>query len=263
MKKILLFLVFSAFFFSSCSNDEAAQSATEQFTTNGTKLRKYVEKFPNGSIILGIEYEYEGDKLSRIIWSNGQIRRFYYTNDLITKTEEYGGNVIGQTTYFSYFPDGRMSGIVQHRNDGFSGRAEYLYNADNTVTVNNYRGDVESQDVFGGSYKFFLEDGVIVKKVNSFLSPMGTRTWTSDYTYDDKPNPLNAILGFGKLCFYEDIQLVGLHNVVKTVNSRSESEAIGILDKTYTYNDYGFPIKSTVVSSGGTGGTEEYYYEVP
>ncbi|WP_131494763.1 hypothetical protein [Flavobacterium enshiense] len=250
----------------SCSSDDTVSAPEEQLTTNGTKLRKYVEKGSNGDIILGTEYEYEGDKLNRMIYSNGQIRKFFYIDDLITKIEDYGGNVIGATTYFSYDPNGKVLGIVSHRNDGHSGRAEFLYNADNTVTVNNYGGDAESQDLFGGSSKFFLEDGVIVKNESSQVGVTGTRTWTEDFTYDDKENPLNVILGFEKLrfYFYEEIFIHqgDLHNVVKEVHVSSEFTGIHTKLKTFTYNDYGFPIKAAITSDGNFDGTTEYYYEV-
>lgn len=258
MKKIFLFLLIGFSLLSSCSSDDSSSAPENQMTTNGTKLLKAIMKDPDGNVIVTQEYEYQGNKLSRIIFPENKYHKIYYTGDFIAKMETYDNDVLIGTMYIEYNGEGKLSSTVSHT--GSTGRrTTYIYNTDNTVTVTEYTGDLINQNTVVKNHKAFLTNGIITKK-ETYGS--GGVTYTTDYTYDTNNNPLNGILGYGRLTQYEIGSVVSPNNLTQIIYSQSDIVNTGVSVSTFTYNSYNFPKTSRQTKNGVLNTTMEYYYAV-
>ena len=262
MKNLLVFFVSAvSMFIISCSNDTNQFPITNQdiqLTQNGNKLRKAVLKNASGVEVSNQIYEYVGNKLSKIVFSDGSYNQFYYTGDLITKAEAYQNNSISSTGYYQYNTENKLAQKVSYSgNSGY--KTTYVYNTDNTVTVTEYTGDLINQNTVYKTYKAFLNNNVMIKRenVNSGI------TYTKEYTYDTKNNPLNAILGYDKLIAYEVGATVCPNNLIRIDYSQSNTSVAGNTTNSIEYNSFNFPTLDKEYNNGTLNYIKEYYYEIP
>ena len=100
MKKLFIITLLSFLFFS-CSTSSSDEPQEEQFTTNGTLLRRSITS-SGSTIIEDANYFYDGNKLTKIKRSNTDYTSYTYTNNLITKAERYINSSLSSTGVFSY-----------------------------------------------------------------------------------------------------------------------------------------------------------------
>ena len=74
MKKVILTLLFLGVMFSNCSGDSDSSGL---LPTNGTRLKKSVIKDENGVVFMTQEYQYLGERLTKIVYSNNSYVNFF------------------------------------------------------------------------------------------------------------------------------------------------------------------------------------------
>lgn len=253
MKKIFLFLLISFTVFSSCSGDENAT------TSSNGRIQRIVVKDENDNVIVTESYEYQSDKLSRIVHSSGNYTKVYYTNDFITRMESFRDNALTSTGTYQYNASGKLSGVIIYSgNNGY--RTSYIYNDDNTVSVTEYTGDLSSQTTVFKTHKVFLENGVAVKRETYGTGEQSGLTFTREYTYDNKNNPTYAILGYARVTLYEIGSVVTPNNITQISYSQSDSSETSITTASYTYNSGNLPISRIETNDGALLKTTEYFY---
>jgi hypothetical protein len=256
MKKIVLLLSVVALAFTSCSKSEEAQ--VEVMPVNNIPAALLLKKIvcDDGEIT---SYEYDGNKLKKIIYENPNVspnnyQIYTYTGDLITNIKMY--NLSTNSLMYEY-------GLAYNINNnlisatcvyGNSGSRNYTYNTDGTVSYTN-----TSQGLIKFSNEDIIED-------NGYLS--GTNpayTYNFIYTYDNKNSIAENIIGIDKIrifasgkdysysssmLFNYGSSIIGSHNMI----SRKVTGSSSSLDTyTYTYNIDGYPSTSARVRSGFTG----------
>lgn len=244
MKKLLI-LIFLTMLIASCSSDSGSDSAAD-----GTVLlTKIIRESANGSTNIST-YTYDGRKMitSALTYSSSKL---YYSGNLITKIESRDNNDHLMSVFtFEYNASEKL---MQHRlvspDIEVDHRTTYVYNDDNTISVNFYR-------TFDGTetlqlQKYFLDaEGEIIK-----IEKYGTTgTEINLYTYDTKNNPFRNVAGFDKL-----LNLVSLgmkHNILSTHQTAIDG-TITHYEKNITYNDSGYPLTMQQV---GSSAVERYYY---
>ncbi len=260
MKKfaILLFVLLPLLY--SCSSEDSAASEPG-LTTNGTKLRRVTGGLVGGSTLEGSNYIYNGNKLLKIQADNGDHSDYTYTGNLITKIETTLNNVMVETTLFVYNSNEQLiksTSLNYSSNNGY--KTIFTHNSDNTITMTSYSGDFINQNTVGGSKKAYLVNGQ-VDKIEEYVVIGGVSgTRTANYTYDNKNNPYNSILGYNKLTRYDTGLVANIHNATSYIYSASVTTNIDMDDVTYTYNSFDYPITQTYIDPGDTGGSSEVFY---
>lgn len=239
--------------FVGCSDEGSAVTSTSD------KLLRGVLKDKLGNVIETQSHEYAGEKLSCIVYSTGNYNKAYYTGDFITRIEFFRDNVLSATGTIAYNSSGKISSCVTY-SGGNGYRTSYGYNSDNTVTVTEYTGDLTSQTTVTKTHKVFLENDVAVKIESYGTGENSGITYTREYTYDNKNNPMNAILGYGRLTFYEIGSVVTPNNITQIVYSRSDMPETTTTVSTYVYNSQNFPTSRIETSNGVLLTTAEFFY---
>ena len=262
MKNLLVFFVSAvSMFIISCSNDTNQFPITNQdtqLTQNGNKLRKTILKNASGVEVSNQIYEYIGNKLNKVVFSDGSYNQFYHTGDLIIKVEAYKNNVISSSGNYQYNSENKLIQKISYSgNNGY--KTTYIYNTDNTVTVTEYTGDLINQNSVEKIYKAFLNNNVLIKRENIDNGV----TYTREYTYDTKNHPLYAILGYGKLIDYELGATISPNNLIRIDYSQSNTTATGNTTNTIEYNSFNFPKLEKEYHNGTLNYIKEYYYEIP
>ena len=226
--------------FSSCTGND-----DEGSDNNGTVLlRKITETGPDGNLVTNLSYN--GTKITKIASEDGIIE-FTYTGDNITKTTWKEGATVIEEDIYTYGSDGKIATYVVLDMEAQIGTKEvFTHNNDNTVTVQNFSGDLVSQTVAAGTYAMTFTNG----EVSQVVSPSGTST----YTYDNKNNPFKNVTGYGKVSFIDGMSTGILHNVLTEIDSDGETTVF-----TYTYNSDNFPKTLTEEWDGDTYTTNYQY----
>ena len=255
----LLFCVF-ILVLTSCSKDSASPVAEEQLTTNGTLLRKVITTV--GTDVITDEYFYNGNKLLKVVSSNGRRYEYTYTGNLITKQDLFENNVLKSTENNQYNADQKITEkkILNYPNSK-AFRCDYTYNTDGTVTVKEYSGDFTTQTTQTVNRKIFLFSNGDVEKIEEYVVVNGNPvTRINSYTYDTKNTPTNAILGYNKIKLWEVVGASGnSHNNTAIYFASTESNTTPYtVNPSYTYNSFNYPI-----TADGVGATGQYFYQQP
>ncbi len=253
MKKNILLLLVAFGLLVGCSSEDNAASST------GDKLQRAVFKDNNGNVILTQSYEYSGEKLSRIVFSSGNYNAVFYTDDFITRIESFSNNALSSTATIQYNSDGKISSMITlSGSNGY--KTTYTYNNDDTVDVLEYTGDLSSQNTLTKTHKAFLENDIMVKRETYGTGANSGITYTRDYSYDTENNPMHAILGYGRLNFFEIGSVVTPNNLTEIVYSQSDSTQTSTTTTSYTYNSQNFPTSSAEAVDGTLIKTVDYIY---
>ena len=244
MKKIILFLSVITLI-TSCSSDADPLPAIVPLDVNSVLVKKIIETEPSSNVITA-EYTYNGNKLVKISYSDGTYDNYTYTNNLITKEENFTDtNVISETSSYTYNASGQLVNYVNSYGS-------------TTVTINythNSDGTISYQEVGGNAGKFYPN-----KWEEYTTSP--AYTYIYSFTYDGKNNPKKNILGIDKIWFADSREtLFNSQNVV----SQNELNSLGNFPKsssTFSYDANNFPTVEmyTNYSAGGSVTKYEYFY---
>ncbi|MBS1534532.1 MAG: hypothetical protein JST78_05590 [Bacteroidetes bacterium] len=280
---LLLFVMLS-----SCSNDSKSDPETAP-----TVLLKKRTKTTNG-VSTTETFTYDGNKLVSIETSTGLLRKFVYTNDLITRVAYtvVGGSLdtsLGET--FQYNENSQLIKKTVNIFDSWSSSMisyyiDYIHNGNGTVSYTKYQnGTTTAAD----SGTIFIESDQLADVSNEYYYPGwgfvshggavvyhsgGTKTKSTIYELDNQHNPLGNIIGFNKILFAGVLDFRGSpdHNMIKTrifttsiidedpANSYNPSSTSSL---TWDYNTQGFPIHFLQRDSENVSQVyeETYFYE--
>ncbi|SFA75921.1 hypothetical protein SAMN05660845_0403 [Flavobacterium swingsii] len=260
MRKITLLFVSLLFVFISCSKDSPETAAEPTFTNNGTLLKRSIST--NGSNVTTSDFFYIGNKLQKMVSSNGTRIEYSYTGNLITQTLYFESDVLKEKSEIQYNSEEKM---IQRKSSDYSNnkgyRCEFTYSNDGTVTVLGFSGDFTTQNTQIVNRKVFLFANGDVEKIEAYVVVNGSnQTRTNYYTYDDKNAISNSILGYNKIKFWDTGTYGNSHNNISILYTSTEniSPYPYTNDVVFTYNSYNYPITS---SAYGNSLTSQYFYQ--
>jgi len=238
MKKIIALLCVFALFVSSCSSDEVTvPTVPTPSDISGVLLKRIVEKDENNNVIETEDYTYNGNKLLKILLSDGSYYQFTYVGDLITEVKKYdSSDVLTNSEEYAYNSSNKLiSYITKSYEFGDADREVFVYNLDGTVTANTFTGDLVSQTSPSSTYtKLFFQNSEVLK-IERYNASNDVLLETSNFTYDEKNNPNRNILGYDKLYFTEGSTSGNLRNLLTSDDAADPYYA------EYTYNSNNFP----------------------
>ncbi|HSD14888.1 MAG TPA: hypothetical protein VLB74_09595 [Flavobacterium sp.] len=262
MKKLFSLFSVLVLLISSCSDDGGA-SSDSGFNINGTKLKRATANFgATGNTTQ--DYYYDGNKLTRMVSSDGSYFKYTYTGELITKIEFFQNNVLEEVNFLEYNNDNELIARKQIRgNTGY--KVVYTYNNDGTISISAYTGDSVNQDTPTDlNKKVFFENG-LVSKIESYMFIDGNlETLSTNYTYDSANAPTSLILGYDKLAFYDQGNFQNIHNVTTITYASSVNDVVDVDEMVNVYNTDNFLSKATAVDPRDNNGPSlifEYFYE--
>ena len=193
-------------------------------------------------------FEYDGNKLMKITYTDGSKDVYTYANNKLSKRELYEGGAIMQTDTYEYDSNGKLKDFYSAgESNEVNFHNAYVYNSNGTITVKEY-GD-ETENNFSQTYTLTLTNGNIV----SYISD----NYTNTYTFDDK----NAA---EKNTFAIDVMNLGWceGGVNNMLTSHWDINGSNIQETTtvYTYNSNNYPATS-VETFDGEVTTTQYIYE--
>lgn len=259
MRKITFLFVTLLLVFISCSKD-SPETESVALTTNGTVLKRTI--LTNVSTVTTTDYFYSGNKLQKMVSTNGSRIEYSYTGNLITQTLYFESDVLKEKSEFQYSSEEKMTqrkSFDYSNNKGY--RSEFTYNNDGTVTVLGFSGDFTIQSTQIVNRKVFLFINGDVEKIEAYVVVNGSnQTKTNYYTYDNKNATSNTILGYNKIKLWDTGTYGNSHNNISILYTSTENIAPYPYtnDVVFTYNSYDYPITS---SAFGNSFTTQYFYE--
>lgn len=240
MKKIFLFVSFIALTLTSCSSsDDSSPDPTNML------VKKFTSNDEDGVLTTNITYN--GNKIVKMVDSDGYRAQFTYTGNLITKVDSYVDDSLEQSDIYTYDSSGR---VLSYKMLDFGSETGDLttfnYNANGTISTELFVGDLDDQSMLNETGMIYFTNGE-VSKIEKYFD--GTLASTSLYTYDTKNNPFKNITGFSAISFTDGDASGILHNVLTNVYEGSSSTF------SMTYNSSDYPTKivenegSTIVST--------------
>ncbi|WP_339889764.1 hypothetical protein [uncultured Flavobacterium sp.] len=233
MKKIITILIVSILFFS-CSSDDSSDNSnnTEPQTI---KLKKIT--YSDGSTL---NFSYSNNILSQTVGvsQNETFKReFVYENDKLVRIKNYVNNLYlnNEDIVYQYIGNNISSSLGYEGNILFS--HQFSYNNSNQMIEDSQS---DNSVYCCSNYYTYNSNGNILIKSNS------DNNFTTNYTYDDKKNPL--FYSFPEA--YSKIKEISKNNII------SED-----FNYSYTYNSSDFPITKNQLSSGLSVLVETYEYE--
>lgn len=262
MKKLALLFVLLTLL-NSCSSDSDGAAVDEpQLTTNGFLIKKIVLTL--GTDVITNDYFYNGNKINKIVISDGTRFEYTYTNNLITKNDYYLNNALRVSENFMYDSNQRITEVKAYNYGSPTTtvrRTDFIYNIDGTVLVKEYQGDVTSQTNQIKNKKVFLFPNGDVEKIEEYLVVnSNNETRTNSYTYDIKNAVGNAILGWNKIKNWNAVNSGNFHNALTEYRITTENATTSTDFYSHTYNSYDYPVTTSL--PGGLG-MYEYFYQQP
>ena len=245
MKKILSMAAIALFMMTaSCSSDDDSTPVTEQ----SNLIKKTVMTTEDG-LELVTNYNYNGNKIVSIVSSDDSSTTFVYTGDLITEVKYYEDGELVQTEAYTYTSDNKLATHTMFLTQDYARKGEFTYNANNTITINYFTGDAESQTTPSGTYTLTV--------ANENITQVNTGSSISTAVYDSGFDPMYNITGYQavNLAYNEG----GKNNVISSTGDNVLGEAVLQYTTTYTYNGANYPVTAdeTDVETG-----EVYHVEV-
>lgn len=270
MKK--LFIAFSALalVFSSCST---SNTDPDPSTSSTVLVSKIIYTTDSGNVTT-TNFNYNGNKLTTAVDSDGYTEVYTYNGDLITKIEEFQGTTTtpDNSETFTYTADEKVASYteISYGTSTITGvRYVYAYNADGTISISRFNGNATSQTVLASTGKAFFTNGQISGVEVYYPATASTAAYTSSvsYVYDTKLNAASNITGFSKLILQGyDAGLGGnAHNLLSATRMRGTT--ISSTDvTTFTYNSSNYPVSdsntNTYISTPNSvhTSTQQYFY---
>ncbi len=250
MKKIILLFIVVFAMFSCSKNDENAISGIDP---NKILLKKAISKDNTTS------YVYDGYKLIRI--NSGEVYLTNnYTGNFITSGGEYytKSNDKKAEIFYEYNSNNRLISSKSLLYELLiASKTLFNYNADGTVSYQNYDGDFTNQNTPSGSGKIWLDKNGQTIKSEQYDND-GKLVFRSEYAYDDKNYVFKNVIGFDKL-----FTPVGKINNLITTKTYDGNEIIkSTISYKILYNEYNFPKSNQTIFDDGFSRAEvQYYYE--
>jgi YD repeat-containing protein len=206
-------------------------SFTRDLTYDGQKVTKITETYTEPGSDPEIETStFTYDSKGNVTESTSENSRtvYTYTNDQITKVENFYRTILSDRTDYEYSNNQLTKVQYYHMSSGTPVKDSYeIFEYSSTSSANPIR-------------------------VKSFNSSSTTASITAEYTYDDKKKALAALpAAFLKLIILDGQGTA--NNVTKLTGT--EGTTVTTVTYTYEYNTEGYPTKSTGVETS-TGQTK-------
>jgi len=272
MKKIITLLSIFLLTITSCNKDD---DNAEQ-----TILLKKIINIEGSNTQTGI-INYNGNKISEIIYSDDQKFVYTYTGDLITKIIAYEGGTIVSTIDYTY-ENNNLRGSVQNYTSKSNGvstnrklRTVYTPKSDGTILEERFSTDPNTTiETKTANNIYTFTNGNLTKEIDTYTDFNGTINTTIKvtyiYEYDNKKNPSSTAIGLNKIEFSDTSSL---NNIIKrTISSESTTDGIHFTsqpDQTRNYilsydaNNFLKERKYNETNSNNTPATfiTQYFYE--
>ena len=197
------------------------ESSTSNFDYLGFKINNQTDP------VKSFTYEYVGDLISKIT--------FQAFDDINHKKEQL----------LQYDNINRLSQVIELYHYGPNAplgyKNVYTHNNDNTISFNQFKGDLIMQEIPNGSGKYFLNENGEVDKFEQY-NTNGDLSISVNFFYDTKNAPMKNVKGFDKLFFVNEGKN---HNITSlTINSEGSPEIQAVY--TFEYNSDDFPENQTI-----------------
>lgn len=240
MKNAINLFGFISLLFVSCTND----SITPLPSDFNVLLHKKIE-IVNGESSTS-NFDYSGLKI------NNQ------TDPVKSFTYEYTGNLISKITFqafddvkhkkeqlLQYDSNNRLSQLMELYHYGPNApigyKNVYTHNNDNTISYNQFKGDLITQEIPNGSGKYFLNQDGEVDKLEQY-NTNGDILISMNFFYDTKKAPMKNVTGYDKLFFLNEGKI---HNITSlTIKSEGSPEIQAVY--TFEYNSDDYPESQTI-----------------
>jgi hypothetical protein len=234
MQKIFLLLSITFLILQSCSSGGSSDSSNQTIL-----LKKIVVSGQS------INFTYQGNKLSRIVYPQGDYSYYLitYTGDQITRIEGFDNNNQPKNhDIFIYSNNILIQQKVYSSTATLEKTYNYTYNSNNSIT----KSDVNS------NFIYYLDNYGNIKKCKKYYN--NSLQSTDDYSYDEKNNPFKNVIGFNPLIFGPNLVLwsMSTNNVINQTGST-------IFSNNFQYNSQSYPISVTSTSQGQTTQANYYY----
>ena len=243
MKKLLYLFTASLLAFTSCSKDDNDSSDPAS-----SILVKKITMVASDGDSSTENYLYNGNKIVSMTEADGSVTKYTYTGDLITKIEELDvTGTLNLTTNYNYVSGRLDNSIRKHSAESYYYKTIYIYNADGTVSYDNFRGVASTgvEQEYGATGKFTFKEGNVVKLEVSYYG--NDRSYV--YEYDTKNNPFKNVTGLS-LLLDDD---TAVNNIVKKTAISGSGANITTIITTYSYkyNANNYPTEKVETFSNG------------
>ncbi|OEK08372.1 hypothetical protein A8C32_02670 [Flavivirga aquatica] len=240
-----LFFTLSIAIFS-CSSDDSKNPQD-----NNTLLKKIIETDIDDEVIT-TNYNYDGNKLLSIISSDDYKTEYTYDNNKLTRVDSYRDGEQNAYTILTYNENGGIASYILHIIGDNTFRYDFQKNVDNTVSVEVYIGDLNSQTTLNRSYTMTYKGQNILKEVET--------DYELSYEYDDKNGPYRNIHSIGIINLLS-LDFGGLESYSNNTTKKTDIENGFTTTKVYEYtykNDY--PKIVECYNDGKFESSKEYFY---
>ncbi|WNH12398.1 hypothetical protein [Thalassobellus suaedae] len=262
LKQILLFTLCITFF---ACNTESTESPEEKEDT--TLLKKTIETDSDGEAETTI-YTYDDNKLTSIDSGDGWKNIYTYENEKLVRDDQYTDNELTAYLTLEYNSTGKLTNIKEYflEPSGLNGAHKYIltYNSDNTIKIENYFGDFDSQTNLSSTYTFSYNG----KNIFKIEDDDNSSPEYYNVIYDNKNGMFKNVNAIDVLNIVTELSefsasLYGNTNNPTSIAGIYHQETLDAFE--YTYNDNNYPIKATYHDSyqGNIDytATIEYFYE--
>jgi len=237
----------------SCSNDDNSSNS------NMPLVKKAVSIEANGENGLTFDYSYIGNKITTIEVSNGQSLKFYYTGNLITKTEKYLYNDTELSNEIIYQYDNNERLVSEESKDFLNSvleTREYIYESNGTVSYLYYTGEIGSVTVLVKTGTYFFNANNEVEKLED-TSVGSNEMITTNFTYDTNNSIFKNVLGWNKI--FSTVYDGKTNNILTSTTINADDIVIYGYTNQYSYNNAGYPVALTTLIDGNAA-TVNYFY---
>ncbi|MEO8254636.1 MAG: hypothetical protein ABI554_09665 [Flavobacterium sp.] len=223
----------------SCSNDEKSS----ENETSSILIKRIVHTYSKDDITT-LNYLYDGNKIISEKDENGFLRKFTYTENLITKIEETVKNQFQNSKDYSYKNE-KLDKVIIKQNYGGTITFTYSYNNDNTISyVKTQTGSENNTGVLT-----IVNGNVIKNKV--IYGGKYPSTINYVFEYDTKNNPFKNVLGFDLLL--DDEEMFSANNMTKDGSGEPP------FNFTLKYDANDFPIEKKTTNNGSNEIVQYFY----
>jgi hypothetical protein len=243
MKKLILTILASTLILSCSNNSDNTDS-----TTAGLKIK--TETSIGGTTT----YNYNGNKLSTIVYPSSETTTFTYNGDLIIKEENSGGRTNSVMNYnYSNNLLSSSSGIAITNNISETTNSTLTYNSNGSITSMNsrtYTSSGNTQTTNGKSINYFSQGNPVRAEYYSISNGITTLTESVTFTYDTNNSPYKNITGYYALGNPQGFS--NINNLKSEIHKNASNVTTRTVQITYQYNSENYPISYTSVITNYT-----------
>lgn len=231
----------------SCHNDDDA--GTVVLPKSGSDI------YEDGETVLA-NFEFDGNKLKRITWTDDSYETYEYENGKIKYINLYIDGELYVKKTFTYDGDKLATVTDDDLIELWREVVTYTYNSNNSVSIEEYDMDLEDGEdaipELNATGALTITNGNITKFVRTYTSGV---TETNTYTFDNKYDPYKNVAGFDIMKLAE--REGGVNNYLSyTLTSNEVNTTTTYIN---TYNDDGYLTKA-IASTSGSISTSTYNY---